>query len=131
VGATCGGGLGGVLKDVDYLTLCCRGSTDPLDAPLCAVSVELSIAGCQHPPGTRIQQAWHDARMYVTEAMHQPLHAERLLRHAVQVLTHMQARARRRATVDVCGDALGAMADHAMAMINSFRQHPLPRIHMH
>src|SRR5262245_15071383 len=58
VGATSTARLAGVLKDVDYLNLCCRGSRDPLDAPLCAVSVELSIAGCQHPPGTLIQQAW-------------------------------------------------------------------------
>lgn len=119
VGATLIATENGALKDVDYMNLCCRGSVQPLDNVLCAVAVELPIAGCRRPPGKKIQNAWHTARMLVAQAEHEPLRANKLLAHAARALTRLQTKARRLATIDACGDNLGLIAGHAIAAINA------------
>src|SRR5262249_4943778 len=112
----------GALKDVDYLNLCCRGAQEPLEAQLCAVDVELSIAGCTSPMGKKIEHAWQVATLLVNQASQKPLNVEKSLRHATRVLIHMQTRARKLGSIDMCGDTLGLIAGHAIASIQRVLQ---------
>lgn len=117
VGATLLARQSGSLKDVDYLNLCCRGTTSTLDAALCATDVELAIADCQRPPRKTLETLWHTARTLVRQADKEPSRSAKLLKKAVRVLTRLQTRARHLASSDDCGNSIGLMASYAAGTI--------------
>ena len=102
----------GDLKDVDYLNVCCRSASGPLDASTCALGVELAIAGCKTAP-PRIAHAFARARADVKHAEEGSVHAARLLAHAERLLERARERARHLADREDCADALGLVIHHA------------------
>jgi hypothetical protein len=110
---------GGALRDVDYLNLCCRAGRAPFDAARCALAVDPAVAGCAGRLPAAVVRKFGRARAAILHAAADPSHARREVRRANRALDGVRRIARRLAGTDACGDALGLIVSHAVAMIEA------------
>jgi len=119
IGVTAIARSGDELRDVDYLNLCCRAAAAPFDASRCALAIDPVIAGCSGRLPTAVRR-FDRARAAMAQAVAHP-ERRRYLRRARRALEHVRHAAVRLARTDDCGDVLGLLADHALAMIDAGR----------
>jgi hypothetical protein len=105
----------GELRDVDYLNLCCRTATAPLDSARCAVAVDPAIAGCGRALPAIVARRFTNARAALAHAVVNPERAHADVRRATSCHEpRASATGQRLARNNQCGDTLALIASHAL-----------------
>jgi hypothetical protein len=120
-GATAIARSGGELRDVDYLNVCCRGTTARFDA---AAARSPSIQSLPDAPAAarRRDPEVAAARVALARAGASPDRARPDLRRARRAVARIRRIGQRLARTDDCGDVLGLLASHALDVIERARQ---------
>jgi hypothetical protein len=109
----------GELRDVDYLNLCCRTATAPLDSARCAVAVDPAIAGCGRALPAIVARRFTNARAALAHAVVNPERAHADVRRARRAMNHVRRTGQRLARNNQCGDTLALIASHALDVLDS------------
>jgi hypothetical protein len=112
VGSTMRGYLGGELREVDYLNVCCVSAIGPFDAAACAVGVDPAVSGCATVP-ERARRRLARAAEWLAQASADPSAARRPLKKAARLAGRVRGIGQKIARHDDCGFALGLLGSHA------------------